>query len=89
VADGGYSVVLTRRARDELAALPRWVQARVARALDGLATDPRPRAAKLLAGNERIWRVRVGDFRVLYEIQVATLVVLVIRVRHRRGAYRR
>jgi mRNA interferase RelE/StbE len=55
-----------------------------------LETDPRPRGAIRLAGyaQERLWRIRVGDYRVLYEIRDEVLLVLVVRVGHRREVYR-
>jgi mRNA interferase RelE/StbE len=55
-----------------------------------LASEPRPQQSKLLAGgaDERIWRIRVADYRVLYEIRDEQLVVLVVRMGHRREVYR-
>lgn len=85
-----YEIHLTPSARRDVAGLPVAAQRRIARAIDGLAIEPRPRGSRLLAGrpNERIWRLRVGDHRVLYEVRDALLIVLVIRVAHRRDAYR-
>jgi mRNA interferase RelE/StbE len=70
--------------------LPADPRQRVRLAIRHLAEEPRPSGAKLLAGrgSERIWRLRIGDYRVLYEIQNAELVVLVIRIGHRREVYR-
>lgn len=58
-------------------------------AIDGLATEPRPVGAKLLSGtsDERIWRLSVGDYRVLYQVSDSILLVLVVRVADRREAY--
>ena len=53
-----------------------------------MAAQPRPHGAKLLSGDHAIWRLRVGDYRVLYEIRDAVLVVLVVRIGHRREVYR-
>ena len=85
-----YGILFTLGARRDLAGLPVAAQRRIARAIDGLAVDPRPRGSRLLAGrpSERVWRHRVGEHRVLYEIRDAHLLVLVIRVAHRRDAYR-
>ena len=85
-----YEIHLTPGARRDLAGLPVADQRRIARAIDNLAGDPRPAGCRLLAGrpSERIWRLRIGDHRVLYEIRDALLLVLVIRVAHRRDAYR-
>lgn len=85
-----YEVLLTPGARRDLAGLPIAAQHRIARAIDDLVVDPRPPGSRLLVGRqtERIWRLRVGEHRVLYEIRDARLLVLVIRVAHRRDAYR-
>ena len=83
-----YRVVLLRSAARELDALPQPMRRRVARAIGALATEPRPPGVKLLSGPERIWRVRVGDYRVLYRVDDDRVVVMVVRVRHRRDAYR-
>jgi mRNA interferase RelE/StbE len=56
--------------------------------MEGLADDPRPHGAKKLVGADRTYRIRVGDYRIVYEIGDEVLVVLVIRVAHRREAYR-
>lgn len=85
-----YSLRIVATARRELKQLSAVVQQRVRQAIRALAQDPRPKGAKLLAsaGSERIWRIRVGDYRVLYQIRDDQLVVLVIRIAHRREAYR-
>ena len=90
MAEHEWSVVLAPAARRQLAALPADIQRRIGRVIDGLAAQPRPRGAKLLAGrpDERIWRIRVGDHRVLYEILDGELVVLVAAIGHRREVYR-
>jgi mRNA interferase RelE/StbE len=58
-------------------------------AIDLLATEPRPPAARQLVGGAGEWRVRTGDFRIVYEIHDQRLVVLVIKVGHRRDVYER
>jgi len=83
-----YKVEVLRSAAHELEALPPPVRRRVRRAIVALSDEPRPHGALLLAGQERIWRVRVGDYRVLYRIEDDLVLVLVIRIRHRRDAYR-
>lgn len=54
-----------------------------------MTVDPRPPGAKKLAGGDGEWRVRTGDYRVVYEIHDKTLRVLVVAVGHRRDIYRR
>jgi len=90
VAEGRYGVSLQATAKHELASLTGAARRRIGRAIDSLAIDPRPAGSRRLAGQpaERIWRIRVGDYRVLYDIRDAELVVLVIRIGHRREVYR-
>jgi mRNA interferase RelE/StbE len=61
---------------------------RVVETIQSLANDPRPPGCRKLSGSKNDWRIRVGDYRILYEIADAVRVVRVNRVRHRREAYR-
>lgn len=85
-----YSVRLVAGARRQLQATPDQLAKRIRRAIRELQDEPRPLGAKLLSINrpQRIWRIRVGDYRILYEIRDEELVVLVIRVGHRGVVYR-
>jgi mRNA interferase RelE/StbE len=85
---GFYQVRWKRSAAKELKTLPRATLLRVLEAVDTLATDPRPRNARKLTGSERTYRIRVGDYRVLYTVEDDMLTVEVVRVGHRRDAYR-
>lgn len=83
-----HTVVLSHEADKALSALPRQMQVRVIEALDKLAFDPMGAAGvKALQGRDA-YRLRVGDYRVIYEIEGGALVVLVLRVAHRREVYR-
>ena len=63
---------------------------RIAHAIDGLAINPRPPGAQALQGEDTsILRIRIGDYRILYTIEDKALLVLVVKVGHRRGVYRR
>lgn len=64
------------------------VRERVADRIEELVNDPFPRGATKLAGAEHLWRIRVGDYRVIYEVDQNDQVVVVYYVRHRRDAYR-
>ena len=90
MADRSFEVRFLQSAKRDLAAQPVAAQRRLARTIDRLALDPRPRAARLLAGRagERICRLRIGVYRILYEVRDGELVVLVIRVGHRRDVHR-
>jgi mRNA interferase RelE/StbE len=83
-----YRVFVERSAEKDLRRLPLDVRFRVADALRSLANDPRPVGSRKLPGMKRDWRIRVGDYRIIYEIADAVKVVRVYRVRHRREVYR-
>lgn len=70
-------------ARRQLRQLPRPAQHRVRLVIRGLAVEPRPAGSKLLSGPARIWRLRLGDYRILYDIQDDLVLVVVIRVGNR------
>ena len=83
-----YTLVIERRAQKALARIEQRDRGRIANAIRGLARDPRPPGVKRLTGRDA-YRLRVGDYRVLYEIEDQQLVVLVVDVGHRREIYRR
>jgi mRNA interferase RelE/StbE len=84
-----YQVEFTARALRDLAAVPETARRRLAPRIEALGQKPRPPGSKRLAGDEDLYRLRVGDLRVLYEIRDRVLVVLVVRIGHRRDVYRR
>ena len=83
-----YSVLLRPAAQRDLDRLPPAVYRRVIEALTKLEQEPRPRGSKKLTGRENEWRLRVGAYRVLYEIDDKAEVVRIFRIRHRREVYR-
>jgi mRNA interferase RelE/StbE len=83
-----YRVLLERAAEKDLSRLSSEIHARVIAAIQALANNPRPPGCRKLAGSKHDWRIRVGDYRVIYEIADAIRVVRVNRVRHRREVYR-
>ncbi|MEX0715889.1 MAG: type II toxin-antitoxin system RelE/ParE family toxin [Planctomycetaceae bacterium] len=83
-----YAVILTRSADREMQKLPEQVQRRIVRSLERLETNPRARGVIKLEGEADLYRLRVGDYRVVYRIQDDRLIVLVVRVAHRRDAHR-
>ncbi len=83
-----YAVEVARRAVKSIAQLPRSDQQRVRAAIDLLAEEPRPPGCTKLAGEDSVYRVRIGDYRILYEVIDARLIVQVVRVGHRRDVYR-
>lgn len=83
-----YEIRLKPSAAKELAKLPRDVQRRIAPALEALAVAPRPPGAEKLAGADA-WRIRVGDYRIVYAIEDRVLLVLVLHIGNRREIYKR
>jgi mRNA interferase RelE/StbE len=82
-----YAVELKPSARKELESLPDSVLQRVIRKLESLARDPRPAGCKKLKGYKDQWRIRIGDWRVVYIIDDAARLVSVTRIAHRREVY--
>ena len=83
-----YRVLLERAAEKDLSRLGSQVHDRVIAAIQALAANPRPPGCRKLVGSKNDWRIRVGDYRVVYEIADEIRVVRVNRVRHRREVYR-
>jgi len=83
-----YVVEFAPGAEREFAKLAGEVQFRLRPRIDALADNPRPPRARKLKGADELWRIRVGDYRVVYEIRDKVLLVLIIRIAHRREAYR-
>ena len=81
-------VRLARRAVRSLALLQRREQLRIRAAIDLLAENPRPLGCMALQREPGVFRVRVGDFRIIYEVMDELLLVQVVRIGHRRVAYR-
>lgn len=82
-----YSIFILRRAQRELAQLPADSYERVRNAIFALAQNPRPSGCLKLAGREG-WRIRIGNYRVIYEIDDRQRIVTVLHIGHRRDVYR-
>ena len=83
-----YTVVLSTGAKREMRKLGRDIQQKVATALDLLTEKPRPPKAVALKNEKSVYRVRVGDYRIVYEVVDNELIVWVIRVAHRKNVYK-
>ncbi|HVQ37854.1 MAG TPA: type II toxin-antitoxin system RelE/ParE family toxin [Pyrinomonadaceae bacterium] len=83
-----YRVLLERAAEKDMGRLSPGIHDRVIAAIRRLAKNPRPSGCRKLAGTDNDWRIRIGDYRVIYEIADEIRVVRVNRVRHRREVYR-
>ena len=83
-----YEVVLKPSAEKELRTLPKPVRARILARLEGLGMEPMPRLAVKLAGGEGRYRVRVGDYRIIYGVDTRMRQITVHYIRHRGDVYR-
>jgi mRNA interferase RelE/StbE len=84
-----YCITIASAAVRELKKLDARTRQTVADAISALANDPRPEGVRKLSGSKDSFRIRVGDHRVLYRIIDRDLVVLVVKVAHRRDVYRK
>jgi len=82
-----YQVIYARSARKELKHLPVKVISAVIEQTDALANDPRPRGSKKLKGYKNSWRIRIGDYRVIYRIEDKVRIVRVTNIGHRGEIY--
>lgn len=83
-----HAVTFARSARKELEALPRRVALRILSSIEALSGEPRPPGCRKIQGASNLWRIRVGEYRVVYAVDDRERAVDVIAVRHRRDAYR-
>ncbi len=81
------TITFARSARKELEALNTSNIRRILSKIEALAKDPIPRGCRKLQGEENLWRIRVGDYRVIYSIYPKEKIVDIIAVRHRSKAY--
>jgi mRNA interferase RelE/StbE len=82
-----YRVEISRRAAKSVSSLDKALRRKILAAIDALSANPRPVGCKKLAGQEA-WRVRVGDYCIIYEIHDQILLVIVVDAGHRREIYR-
>jgi mRNA interferase RelE/StbE len=83
-----YTIYLTKAAAKDLAAVPKKTLHHIDQIIQSLANDPRPEGSKKLKGADDLYRIRQGDFRIIYRIEDTVLVVTVVRVGNRRDIYR-
>ena len=84
-----YEVYLERSAENDLKRLPTSIFHRIIPQIKTLTENPRPSGCRKIAGSKNDWRIRIGDYRIIYEIDEKAKAVRVMRVRHRREVYRR
>jgi mRNA interferase RelE/StbE len=83
-----YNIDVKPSAKKALAKIPNPHRGRIAKRIDRLADDPRPADAKKLSANASLYRVRVGDYRIIYQVEDDALLVLVVRIGTRGDVYR-
>lgn len=83
-----YTVEFTTSAAREFRALERQMQRRISTRIDELVHEPFPPGAQKLQGKENHWRIRVGDYRVIYRVEKHRVVIVIVRIGHRREIYR-
>ena len=83
-----FSLQWRNSTRKDIRSLPRQEVVRIVAAVSQLADDPLPIGGQKLSGSERTYRIRVGDYRVIYEVFSDSHIIEVQRVRHRKDVYR-
>ena len=83
-----YTISFTRSARKELSRLDKKTVSRIFIKIEALAGNPFPASCRKIQGAADLWRIRVGNYRVIYQIIDQQLIIEVVAVRHRRDAYR-
>lgn len=83
-----YKIHIVPRAQRQIKELPDKIRKRVINRIDGLKQNPRPRSAQKLKGKHDLYRLRVGDYRIIYGIREDQLLVIVISTGHRREIYK-
>ena len=84
-----YEVLLERRAQRDIKKLPADVFHRIIPSIRALAEDPKPPGCRKITGSKNDWRIRIGEYRVIYEIDEHAEAVKVMRIRHRKEVYKK
>ena len=85
---GRYRVEISRTAQAQLKRVPRDGQTRVVRAILALADEPFPKGSRKLSGYTDVFRIRIGQYRVIYSVANGKLIVIVLKIGHRKDIYR-
>ena len=83
-----YKVILKPSVHKDLRALPKSTAGRVFKVIEDLENNPFPRQSIKLSGVEHLYRIRVGDYRIIYEVNLEVQEISILYVRHRRDVYR-
>lgn len=83
-----YEITFTRSASKEIQSLSSSLVNRIFPKIEALATEPRPKGCTKLSGYENLWRIRIGDYRVIYSVDDKTELIDIIAIKHRKDAYK-
>ena len=83
-----YRIEFSPAAESQFKKLPKEVQARLKHRIDALAENPFPRGVKKLSAEESFYRLRIGDYRIIYQVQGKALLILILKLGHRKNIYR-
>ncbi len=83
-----YDIEISQTAEKQLRKLPRREQQRVAVAVVALGSEPFPRGSRKLTGYDDVWRIRVGQYRVIYSVAKKKLIIIVLKIGQRKDVYR-
>ena len=84
-----YQIVIDDKALAQLVQLPPKIRRQVARKIDKLASNPRPPGYKVLQSNKSLCRIRSGDYRIVYQIRQKQVLILIVRIGHRKDVSRK
>jgi mRNA interferase RelE/StbE len=83
-----FRIEVSATAEKQIRKLPREHQVRVLQAIRALAREPKPPGSRRIRGYEDVYRIRVGTYRVLYRVEAQRLVIIILKIGHRRDIYR-
>jgi mRNA interferase RelE/StbE len=83
-----YDILIEQAAERDLKKLPADIFKRIIPKIKDLAKNPRPQRSRKIAGSKNDWRIRVGDYRIIYEVDTRANAIRVMRIRHRKEVYR-
>ena len=83
-----YEIEFTKEAEKNLKKLPSQIQCRISKAIEGLKTNPRPSGCKKLKAHSRTYRIRIGDYRVIYDVYDNEIKILILNTEKREDVYK-
>ncbi len=84
-----YKIELSKRSIKELKKLPKFQQKKIAVKIDRISKNPYSRNAKKLIGEKDLFRVRSGDYRIIYQVKDKILLILILKIGHRKEIYKK